>query len=1206
MPVSDDLPMRALTEEQERAVGRRSQSLALSAGAGSGKTSVLVERFVRAVHEDGVSPARILAMTFTERAAAELRARVRERFATLGDRRSAQETETAYVSTVHGFCSRLLRGHALALGLDPDFVVLDDPRAEGLRVTALARALSELVSGPHAPQAVDLVAAWGVDRLGSCIAGLHEELRSRGQRRPRLPPASAPDRRLGAAAAAALGRAADQAACELDDPQAQPAGARARSALLALERASELLRTPAARWDAQPPLGSRLAALRLPSANGALAGPACETYRHALDAYAGLCADDHGARALGLVDELLCAFARTYETLKRERGAVDFDDLELLARELLLEDAGVREAWSERFDLIMVDEYQDTNPRQLDVLRALERENLFTVGDEFQSIYGFRHADSRLFGARRAELALSGASLSLRLNFRGRPALLEVVNAVFLPRFGEDFEPLQAGREDPLAHDDAPLVELLVTDTPGWEAQPWVSEGLPPARPWRHAEARLLAQRVAELVADGEVSTGQVAVLVRASTDIPVYERALEEQGLPTLAAGASGYWSGQQVEDLLACLRLLANPLDELALFGTLACPIVGVSSDALAVIAACGRLGGGPWRVVTDAFCPRAVAGPPTSAAGEDLSARLAPEDRRALARFCPWLECERAQLRRHSVAEVVLRILRHSGYDEHVLGLRWGERRLANVHKLLRLAREFEASRGRDLRAFLDMAAGGGKGRAREPDAPIADADVQAVRLMTIHAAKGLEWDVVAVADLGRRSRVEVPDVLVDAERVGLRLPAMDGSEPARTLQFEALRAERQEREAAEEARVLYVAMTRARERLLLSGAADLECWPRPGAPAAPPLSWLGPALGLELPTGPDVADGDQVRPAHAENARVRWRVSSATTVGEVLRRGTAATVTATDASAPIEPSGTSEPPPRMAAELTRTEAPADSERAAERRGGGIGTLSYTAIAQHERCGYRYYLEHVLGLPPEEIAAPDGDRVLGGRFRGELVHRLLEQLDFRRSEEPAPALIAKVGRELGHKLNELQVAEIAALTAAVARTELGGRVAAAPRVYREHHFAFSLGPDLPLLTGVVDVMAHELGGTVLIVDYKSDRVADAELRGLVERVYLVQRHIYALAALQAGALRVDVIHWFLERPDEPVGASFEPADAGALAAELATRMHTLVDGRFEVTERPHRELCLSCPGRRALCSWDETRTLARSAGQAPAAVL
>src|SRR5207237_8209790 len=160
-------------------------------------------------------------------------------------------------------------------------------------------------------------------------------------------------------------------------------------------------------------------------------------------------------------------FGAAYERLKRVRGAVDFDDLELLARELLERHESTRAAWSERFALLMVAEFQDTNPRQLAILRALERENLFTVGDELQSIYGCRHADVRLFRARRAELAERGAALALRRNFRAREPLLDVVNVLFATRF-EGYAPLVAdragGHEDPAAGasrgDTRPRVEL--------------------------------------------------------------------------------------------------------------------------------------------------------------------------------------------------------------------------------------------------------------------------------------------------------------------------------------------------------------------------------------------------------------------------------------------------------------------------------------------------------------------------------------------------------------------------------------------------------------------------------------------------------------------------------------------------------------------------------------------------------------------------
>ena len=442
--------VKALTDEQEHAVVRRAESLLLSAAAGSGKTSVLVERFVRAVRHDGIAPARILAITFTERAAGELRARVRARLLEAGDREAARDTEAALVGTFHGFCARFLRAHALAAGLDPGFAIIDEGLAGRLRELAFRSALRDFLVGERTA-AVDLLAAYGVDRVRAMIEQVYRELRSRGQRLPRL---------------------------------------------------------PVARDDGR---------------------------RETLDADA--------ARACALLDELLKGFGLSYESLKRGRGAADFDDLELLTQELLAEREGVRAAWSDRFELLMVDEFQDTNPRQLGILAALDRGNLFTVGDELQSIYGFRHADVSLFRTRRAELEELGGSLRLTRNFRSREPLLEVVNAVFAERFS-GYTPLLAGRIDarPAAREQGllfgrgstegaePEVELLLTSTRGWEqredlAGP-IAAGLPHAQLWRQAEARMLAQRVAELVEGGQAQAGDVVVLLRAAGDLEVFERA--------------------------------------------------------------------------------------------------------------------------------------------------------------------------------------------------------------------------------------------------------------------------------------------------------------------------------------------------------------------------------------------------------------------------------------------------------------------------------------------------------------------------------------------------------------------------------------------------------------------------------------------------------------------------------------------------------
>ncbi len=359
---------RTLTAEQEHAVARRSEPLLLAAGAGSGKTSVLVERFVRAVREDGIAPGRILAITFTERAAGELRERVRARLLELGESAAARATDGAFVGTFHGFCARILRSQARETGLGEEhYEVLDEGLAGRLRRQSFAEALGQFVGDGQREEAVDLIAAYTADRARATVLGVYAELRSRGQRAPRLPP---------------------------PQPGRAPVGQ------------AELLR--AAERDETARRQARLV-------------------------------DEAGARAIVLWDELLRRFGERYDAAKRARDGLDFDDLELLAGELLAGDERIRGSWAERFELLMVDELQDVNPRQLALVSMLERENLFTVGDEWQSIYGFRHADVGLFRDRHARLAPLGQSLRLLHNFRGRPELLQAVNVVFAKRFGEAY-----------------------------------------------------------------------------------------------------------------------------------------------------------------------------------------------------------------------------------------------------------------------------------------------------------------------------------------------------------------------------------------------------------------------------------------------------------------------------------------------------------------------------------------------------------------------------------------------------------------------------------------------------------------------------------------------------------------------------------------------------------------------------------------------
>ena len=1145
---------RPFTAEQSAAIAARRGSMLLEANAGSGKTSVLVERFVRSVLEDGVRPQQILAITFTERAAGELRARVRSRFVELNRREEARETETAWVSTIHGFCARVLRQHPIAAGLDPAFTVLDETGARTLRDRAWDATLEAMLDGEHGPGALDLLAAYDTDRLRLAISRAYEALRSDGQTRPVLPrPPAVGDPR---ALRETLRDAAASAAGEL---AGAGEGKLVGRALVKLRRCLDALgEQPGATTSAL--LGS----VSFGAGANALKTDACVRYLAALDAYAVATRDRAAAAAVGLLDLLLGGYADAYAAAKREHAELDFDDLELLARDLLDAEPALRRFYAERFERVMVDEFQDCSPRQLALFEALDRDDLFVVGDEQQSIYGFRHADVDVFRTRREKLRAAGRVATLATNFRSRGQILETINAAFAARLGPDFVALREGRE-PQPAPAAPLVELLLTDPASWEPEaggesPADLGELPQGNAGRRAEARLLAQRIRDLVDAGDARPEEIVVLLRALGDLPTFERALEDQGLLTLSVGGRGYWGRQVVRELCAWLAVLANPRDETALYGVLASPLVGLSSDALAHIARAGS--GNAWQAIEQA--------------GDGLAERLGSDDRERLGVFAARLAAERELAPRLGLDELLRRVVDATGYDLHVLSLSGGARRLANVHKLQRLAAAFEREHGRDVRGLADLASAELEAEARETDAPVELGDAKAVRLMSIHAAKGLEFATVCVADLGRRGRQDDDDLLVSGEQVGLRLVSLDAtSQPA--LAYESLRERARERSAREEERVLYVAVTRACERLILSGGAVPARWPKEG-PGAAPLSWLAPALlGGDLSRLPTVSEPirDIAWSVGDHSARLRCVLNAPATIGRVLR---ARSLAPAGASLPVAVAQ----PPRPPAPRAEDAPPV------------VESLSYSSLGAWERCGYRFYLTRVLGLREEEPASraadagdPAGEPALDPRLRGTLVHALLE--------DPGPAgpRVAGVATAHAATLTHAEAREVAQLADAFERSPLAARLRRARTVRREHAFSVPLGDTL--LTGVVDVLATERGGGRLVVDYKTDALAPgSDLAAFAEQHYGVQRRVYALAVLRAGASTVQVVHAFLQRPADPVSVSFQAPDADRLERELLTLAEPMLAGSYPVTDHPHRALCERCPGRRALCSHPQELTL------------
>jgi ATP-dependent exoDNAse (exonuclease V) beta subunit len=1211
--VSDDLPGSAVsavavapfTGEQRAAISERTGSRLLAANAGSGKTAVIVERFAEAVLEDGVPVGAVLALTFTEKAAAELRERVRARFTALGRGEEARAVDASWIGTIHGFCARVLRSAPLAAGLDPRFAVLDEAAARRLAERAFERALDDWVAAEGAP-AVDLAAAYG-QTLRSMVLAAHATLRSRGQTRPSIsttPLAVNPDAERAALEAARARAAAALARCA--------PGRKVSEALDALEACERIL------GESSAPLPGDLAAAKLGNGARGLDAPECAEYREAWTAFRAACADHHARPALALVARLLDTFATAYAEAKAARARVDFEDLELGVRDLLASDEVLRRRWAERFELIMVDEFQDTNRLQLDVLRGLERDNLFAVGDEFQSIYAFRHADVTIFRERREQLGEEGVR-GLSVNFRSREELLDVVNATFAPVFGATFQPLVAGRAempgtaeadelrlfDPDGPPDEPAVELLVCESGDWEGCDAGLSALA-AQPARRVEARLLAHRLREEVGAGR-RPGDIVVLVRATASLRLLEQALEDQGLPTYVVGGRGYWSQEQVRDGLAYLAALANPLDEEALYGTLASPFCGVGSDALVLVAEAGRASGlGAWGALH----------PHTAPAGW-LEA-VPAEDAERLRSFASFFAAERVHAERLAVEVLLERAVAATGYDLAVLARTGGDRRMANLRKLLRLAREYERAEGRDLRGFLAYAAGQDLVSAREGEAPLGSEGLDAIRLMTIHRAKGLEFPTVCVADLGRPTGVQHERLLIGRDgRAGLRLATLAGGDAIPALGWDRIAGELDAEDAEEERRLLYVAATRAEDRLILSGTTALDAWPASRA-GGPPADWLLPALIGDPLTALQAPERTLLREWDGREARIRVRVATPATLDALgLRR----------ALAPA--------PPRPRTGGRGTALPAEPKvvpRAASTVTPQAPRLSYSALTAYARCPYRFYLERTLRLPretppprppappatevttpppatPQEgVARPAWEGGLDLRTRGSIVHTLLEHLDFARPAPPDADAVLTLGAEYDLELTEAEVADVQNLVAAFAASPLCSRLAEASRPRREAPFSFALEPggSGPLVTGFVDVLARTPDGGALVVDYKTDRLEGASPAELVERDYTTQRSVYGLAALSDGAPTAEVAYCFLETPGEPVSQTFTQRDAPALAERILELARGVLQAEYPVTGTPHRDLCGDCPGRPALCSWDESMTLrdhpARPAPPAP----
>src|SRR5581483_4631363 len=494
---------------------------------------------------------------------------------------------------------------------------------------------------------------------------------------------------------------------------------------------------------------------------------------------------------------LVAAVADEVRVRKRDDAVLTFDDLIAEAHAMLRSHAAVRERYARRFRAILVDEFQDTDRVQADVVRILSPDTLlFVVGDEKQSIYRFRGADVAVFQAMAADV---GRELPLGTNFRSVPSILSFVNALAaaILRVPPDGEAAHWTRFDAgqrlvphrAAAEGAPAVRLVTFVEEHARRTLRAAEA-------RELEARVLAGAVERLHVEDGIPYGEIAVLFRAFTEVKTYEGAFRRREIPYYVVRGRGFFQCQEVSDLVSLLGAVLDPDDGVALAATLRSPLFGVDDDTLARLA---------W---------------PAAASRPALARYFRTSDDPALGRVRDVLARLRATASRATIAELIVEACAATDFEAVCLTQFQGAQKVANVRKLIELAREGERRRFFSLRDFVRTVRRLAASEPREPEAALAGEADDVVRLMTIHQAKGLEFSAVVLPDLGRVLRRDVRTPAIDEELgvVGGPLDAA-GRVVVGHAGLTRYRARDFDRERAESARLFYVGCTRARDVLVL---------------------------------------------------------------------------------------------------------------------------------------------------------------------------------------------------------------------------------------------------------------------------------------------------------------------------------------------------------------------------------------------------
>ena len=1093
-----------LPDEADRQNARANyeSSQMVEASAGTGKTTTLVDRIVCMLREGGRRVSEIAAMTFTEKAAGEMKVRLRETLdeaiAKMGAAREAskhadaqeaeelrnleearRDLESAEIATIHSFCARLLREQPVAAGVDPDFIATDATRAGAMLSDAFAAWLDREARKEGSPAARALLS-------GASPAAILELAQQLQRGRSLLDGTRLPCDPLAAARVELRALLARFDAALAEVPPDRKGDAKA---LQVAQGQGELRRLAALPLDEL--VAWRPVTLFNFSAGGRNAfEPEVKAKLHACkEAFKALPARLSTLPLEGLLADLVTVLrddlVAGIEEEKRRLGLLDFDDLLLVARDLLRGSEAIRGYFRERFKTLVVDEFQDTDPVQAEIVMRLasgepqdpvawrdlvpDPGSLFIVGDPKQSIYRFRRADVESYREVRERFD-PGERLSLRTNFRSDPRLLTYVNTllegVMVEKSDAPWEigyaPLEPNPGRARSSLKRPVLHLLpppAGEGPGREApRPADGEEVEEGEDLTLVEQE--ARAIARLLLDihGQfpcASWNDIGVVVRRNEAIDRYQEVFREAGIPAVLEGGRSFYRREETAAVTAALRAIDDPADSISTVAALKSFLFGLDDlELLEAVEAGGRFD--VWETI-----------PPESPAGEALallSGLHALRHRRPAAETLAHLLAARQAACAMEAGAVVNAVQGAANLERlGALARDLDREGLSFREVVLRLAEKLDTPEG-EPRAFAD--------------------DVEAVKLITIHKSKGLEFQVVVLADLGSQRVAKAPTLFYDREGGEFGVALAFRGRSVRTPGAARLLDAFQKRARAEEKRFLYVGLTRAREMLVVSwfrklgvtksGPSDgigrtllapIARFERPEAPLAEIVGLVeGDVRPLPRPAGP---------PAEVAAVDLAGRMSEAEALLEKAR-------------------ATASRPLRRAGEAAPSDAPFPEDLApVDREGEAAGRAVRIGVAVHETM--ELHLDPDRGLPLDEAIDAAG-RALPADERSE---------------------VTRLARRL-------------------ASHEVTRRALAARRRFVELPILFTEeAPDAPLVEGKIDLLFEEEDGFV-VVDWKTDRV-DTEVRRTVrEEMYRPQLQAYAdgLARLLGPAARVKETHLVFAR--------------------------------------------------------------------------